>query len=60
MNEIMKQLADEIETLTKDLDEMQRTLTEDKQKTELLKQDYSSVKSNVVQAKDDYGMMLYI
>ena len=60
MNEIMKQLADEIETLTKDLDEMQRTLTEDKQKTELLKQDYSSAKSNVVQAKDDYGMMLYI
>ena len=56
----MKQLADEIETLTKDLDEMQRTLTEDKQKTELLKQDYSSVKNNVVQAKDDYGMMLCI
>ena len=31
MNEIMKQLADEIETLTKDLDDMLRTLTEDKQ-----------------------------
>ena len=56
VNEIMKQLADEIKTLSKDLDDMQNTLTKDKEKTKLLKQEYDSVKSNVVKAKEYYGI----
>ena len=58
LNELIKQLKSEIETIVEDVELMKNTLIEDKEKTGLLKEEHAITKNDVIEAKENYGMNL--
>ena len=56
-NEMIKQLTHEVEMLQQDLERMEITLDENKQKTELIKQEYRKMKEDVIIEKEQHGIV---
>ena len=56
-NEMIKQLTHEVEMLQQDLERMEITLDENKQKTELIKQEYLKMKEDVIIEKEQHGIV---
>ncbi len=57
VNEMIKQLLHEIEILKNEVEQLENILDKHKRKIRAKKKDYGSVKNNVIQAKENYGIV---